>query len=209
MANTSGNAYALTTLCPIINGTLNHQAHDKYIRMRIQELDTHENSLFALAPETYTARLFILNDVFFQQGNDVKQDHLKSHYLAFTATFHGDRDEYLINFWNHAEDHIKTIWQHCVGFSDVQDGKSFAEYIGRCQLKTTLFFNGSSDRSLQEQLKALYIKDRFTHFALSHQGKSPTAIRQAFSRFLEENQLTDYNGPTFRPGQEHPTEIHS
>ncbi|MAD47692.1 MAG: hypothetical protein CMI02_20130 [Oceanospirillaceae bacterium] len=202
MANTFGNSYGLTTLCPIINGRHNNTALDKITRRRIQLLKENSASPFARIPNTYFARLFILNDVFFEQGNDVARDHLKSKYLVFTSNFHGDLDTYLSGMWQHAEAEIRHIWQHAVAFNNVQNEKDFIAYIKKCQLTTSLFFNGSTDDTLQDQLKSLYIKQAFTEFALTHQGKTAAQLRAAFNQFIRQVDIHNPVSPAWSPGQE-------
>jgi len=201
MANEFGESYGLTTLCPIINGIKDGQAHDKSVRRLLQTLDTDEGSPFAKVPNTYLARLFILNDVFFEQGNDVARDHLKSKYLVFTTNFHGKLEDYLVGMWQNQQQQVQKIWQHCVGFDQVNNAASFIQYIKKCQLTTTLFFNGSTDKPLKEQLKSLYVKQAFTEFVLAQQGKSAGELRSAFNDFMQKIKINDLNEPSFRPGQ--------
>lgn len=210
MANKSGKAYALTTICPIFNGLnlVEHPDHeylrsfDKITRTRIQRLQEHQGSPFARVPDTYFARLFVLNDVFFEQGNDVARDHLQSKYIVFTSTFHGDLDIWLNGLWQHAEQDVRAIWQYAVAFDQVNSAKDFIKYIKKCQLKTTLFFNGSDDHSLAYQLKALYIKQMFSEFALKNQGKNPRELHLAYKHFVEQTKLFNLGGAeTWTPGQ--------
>ena len=210
MANTSGQAFALTTLCPIINGesatksplSINDsQSHDKEIQRLLHSLPTNEDSFFANTDNTYLARLFILNDVFFQQGNEVKRDHLKSKYLCFNSNFYGELEPYLTTLWNNNESSVREIWQHCVAFEQVNNAEDFAAYIKSCQVETTLFFNGSNDKPLAEQLKALYVKQMFSEFVLTQQGKSASEVKQGFKYFLQRVQLNDIGSPSWHPGQ--------
>ena len=207
MANTSGDAYALTTLCPIINGAAvdgeghDMESHDKAVRRLLQDIPLNERSFFARVDNTYFARLFILNDVFFQQGNGFQQDHLKSKYLCFNSNFHGDLETYLTTMWDECEDEVRKIWRHCVGFQRVNSAHEFIIYIEACQLKTTLFFNGSSDDSLAKQLKALYVKQMFSEFVLTQQGKSAGELKQNFKYFLQRIQINDIQTPSWKPGQ--------
>lgn len=205
MANTSGKAYGLTTLCPIINGYNRYssrgESHDKEVRRVLQNLANDEASLFANSDNTYLSRLFILNDVFFQQGDDNSHDQLKSKYLCFNSNFHGDLEPYLTSLWNKNESRVREIWQHCVAFDRVSNAEDFIAYIKSCQVKTTLFFNGSNDRPVQEQLKALYVKQMFAEFVLTQQGKPAAETKMAFKYFLQRVQLNDLNSPSWKPGQ--------
>lgn len=210
MSNTSGRAYALTALCPITNGSRPHfgvldtragESHDKEIRRLLQSLPKNQKSIFANTKNTYLARLFILNDVLFQQGSGIKRDQLKSKYLCFNANFHGELEPYLTNLWNNNEAQLREIWQHCIAFEQVSCAEHFIEYIKSCQVKTSLFFNGSNDMPVAEQLKALYVKQMFSEFALSQQGKSAAELKQAFKYFLQRVQLNDIKSPSWKPGQ--------
>ncbi|HCM04841.1 MAG TPA: hypothetical protein DIC30_02405 [Oceanospirillales bacterium] len=207
MANKSGKAYALTTLCPISIGNIidkdgiERESYDKAVRRLLQDIPLNEKSFFAQVDNTYFARLFILNDVFFQQGDEFEQDHLKSKYLCFNTNFHGDLEPYLINMWDKCEDEIRTVWQYCVGFKLVNSALEFVHYIKECQLKTTLFFNGSNDESLTKQLKALYVKQMFSEFVLTQQGKSASETKVNFKYFLQRVQLNNLESPSWKPGQ--------
>lgn len=135
-------------------------------------------------PQTYLARFFILDDVFHEStpGCDPfcnlldilsifkdrfrllalpREDHLKSRYLVFSSNFHGDLEAYLRGMWSAISADIKHIWEHCVAFDKVHDAEGFITYIKRCQLTANLFFMGSTDDPLEEQLKALYLKQQF------------------------------------------------
>lgn len=207
MANKSGKAYALTTLCPIVNGRIvddngiERESYDKAVRRLLQDIPLNEDSFFARVDNTYFARLFILNDVFFQQGNEFEQDHLKSKYLCFNSNFHGDLDVYLTKMWDSCEHEIRTVWQYCVGFNRVNTAHEFITYIKDCQLNTTLFFNGSNDESLSKQLKALYVKQMFSEFVLTQQGKSASDTKTNFKYFLQRVQLNNLESPRWKPGQ--------
>ncbi|MEK7302815.1 MAG: hypothetical protein AAB073_06655, partial [Pseudomonadota bacterium] len=72
MATKSGNATALTVLSPIKNGTMGEISYADITRERCLRLPIHENSPLAKVPNTYLARLFILDDVFYESlpGSD-------------------------------------------------------------------------------------------------------------------------------------------
>jgi len=234
MATKSGNATALTVLSPIKNGTMGEISYADITRERCLRLPIHENSPLSKVPNTYLARLFILDDVFYESlpGNDSifnfsdifsffsdqarknalpKKDHLKSKYLVFSSNFYGDLDKYLTGMWENwtckdqdVQHDVRYIWEHCVAFDEVTDCNSFISYIKRCQFDASLFFNGSTDDSLQEQLKALYLKQEFTKFVTAHQGKSAIEIQQAFKFFMERVQPENLSGPSWVPGQSKP-----
>jgi len=171
MANKSGKAYSLTTLCPIINKTTDNRSYACLTRGKLQQLPPLSEGFLAKVPNTYLARLYILNDVFYQ-GKPAKLDHLKSKYLVFSSNFHGELEPYLKNMWQETSEDIKHIWEYCVAFNQVKDADSFVKYIKKCQVKTTFFFNGSNDDPLKEQLKSLYLKQEFSKFTFANQNKS-------------------------------------
>ena len=117
MANISGNAYALTVLSPIKNGCIGDSSYQisyaDEVQSRLHGLGVCEDSPLAKVPQTYLARFFILDDVFYEStpGCDPfcnlwdilsifkdrfrllalpREDHLKSRYLVFSSNFHGD-----------------------------------------------------------------------------------------------------------------------
>ena len=231
MANTSCNAYDLTVLAPIENGCIGEISYAEILRNRLQDLPLHEDSPLAKVPNTYLARLFILDDVFYQcnTANDALfnfgdlfsffsdrfrraalpcKDNLRSKYLVFASDFHGDLDSYLQGLWdkwvvlekNERRD-VRHIWEYCVGFDQVTDSASFIRYIKKCQLNATLYFNGSTDDPLKEQLKSLYLKQEFARFAVEHQGKSAAQLQTAFMQFIDKVQPENLDAPSWAPGK--------
>lgn len=224
MANKSGNAYALTLLCPILPGVskdhrdpdLASQSHAAHLRDHLEKFGLHEESPLARVPNTYMARFFVLSDVFYE-GKPAVYEQLKSHYLVFSSDFHGELEPYLEGMWkamNEEEEEVqerrarlRALWSHCIGFESVTDAASFVEYIKACQVTTTFFFMGSTDESQSQQLKALYLKQEFSKFVFANQGKSPVELQTAFQKFVAEARPSDLNGPTWRPGVSKLSEI--
>lgn len=200
MANEFGKAYALCALSPIKNGYTESCSYAETIRERLQSWSLDERSPFAKVPETYLARMFVLDQVFFE-GSPATLDYLASSYLVLGSYFHGDRDAYLRGMWTAIRPEIEQVFGYCVAFDTVTDAASFAAYIGKCQLTTSLFFMGSTDDSLEEQLKSLYLKQELAHFVAEHQGADPAALQQAFSAFVARVEPENLAGPSWRPGQ--------
>ena len=197
--NTSGNAYGLTLLCPIINGSQDDQSYDEKLRDYLEKLPIDGESPMAKVPNTYLARFYILNDVFFE-GFPIEEEHLKSKYLVFSSNFHGDRDTYVRSMWEAAEAAVKKIWQHCVAFNEVLTAEDFIDYVKKCQVDNNLFFNGSTDDSLAEQLKSLYLKQEFTRFAYENHGLDAKELQKNFETFLQRTQPLNLDKPSWRPG---------
>ena len=200
--NISGNAYGLTLLCPIKNGSLNDQSYAEILRDYLENLPLDGQSPMAKIPNTYFARFYVLNDVFYE-GFPVKEEHLKSKYLVFSSNFHGDRDTYVRGMWGSdvaTVKTIKTIWRDCVAFDEVNTAEDFIDYVKKCQVDNNLFFNGSTDDSLAEQLKALYLKQEFTRFAFENQGLSAEELQKNFRDFVQRTQPSNLDGPSWSPG---------
>lgn len=157
-----------------------------------------------------------------------KEDHLQSSYLVFSCNFHwtakqnssesffcklwkkskeklcgpeGDVDTYLHAMWNAISQDILDIWGHCYGFDGVDDASKFVAYMKKCQRNAALFFNGSNDQPLAEQLKALYLKQEFAKFATENQGLSPRQLRENFNAFIARVQPSNLAEPTWAAGK--------
>jgi hypothetical protein len=201
MANNAGNAYGLTVLSPIKNADIKGVSCVDLTRNILNGLALNENSPMAAVPNTYFARFYIINDVFFENLPH-KEDHLKSKYLGFSTNFHGDLETYLTGMWTQTEEAVRTIWQHCVIFNTVNSASDFIEYIKKCQLNINLFFNGSTDDSLEQQLKALYLKQQFAQFAADHQGLPAAELQIAFKDFWGRVQPRNLAERTWQAGRE-------
>jgi hypothetical protein len=204
MANKSGNAYALTVLCPIRGGVppTGSQSHTALLQELLQTLHLNEESPMAQVPNTYLCRFWVLGDVLYQ-GKPGFLDHLKSDYLVFSSNFYGELEPYLEGMWKAIEAGIRFILGHCVDGDSVSDAPSFVEYIKKCQVTTTFFFNGSTDEPLAQQLKNLYLKQEFSKFAFENQGTSPGALQEAFAAFVQRTQPQNLDGPTWAAGAYH------
>jgi hypothetical protein len=206
MPNSSGKAYALTTFCPIKNGQQGGISNGSLLRRKLQDLPEYSYSPLAKVSNTYLARFYILDNAIFQSYPNAL-DNLQSKYLVFTSNFHGDLESYLTGMWNSIEATIKDLWTDCVGFDSVNSAGSFVEYIKKCQVYTTFFFNGSTDDSVAEQLKSLFLKQEFSKFVFEHQGAPPARILADFKTFINYSQPKNLSSPTWRAGAESLDEI--
>jgi len=121
-------------------------------------------SPFARNKRNHFARFVIIDDVAYTgrtarntlwarvRGDDLvvaqPQDHLKCPFLIFVVDFDAksgvdaERDSYLVELWNTMGQELREIFIFCEGFESlVTDAASFAAYIARCQLETTMSFN--------------------------------------------------------------------
>lgn len=228
-SNISGYAYALTTLSPIKDGfTQDEIAYADIVRDRLQGWNAEQNSPMTLTPQTYLCRFFVLDNVYTESlpgGSALDtivdwlpfvpdwarrcalpaEDHLKSRYLVFSSNFHcgpsGSVEDYLRGMWNAIGDRVKEIWVYCYGFEGVNDADSFIAYMKKCQLTATLFFVGANDDPLEEQLKALYLKQEFAKFAVDNQGLSAAELRQNFQAFIARVEPDNLSAPTWAAGK--------
>jgi hypothetical protein len=212
MGNISGNAYALTVLSPIKNAIVPGEeiaCADK-VRDLLQNWNLLPNSPMTQVPQTYLCRYFVLDDVYTESlgggGSALpSEDHLKSRYLVFSCNLHagpnGDVDGYLRGMWNAISERIQEVWGYCYGFEQVTDADSFVVYMRKCMLPAALFFVGSNDDPLPEQLKALYIKQAFADFAVANQGLDGATVRANYQAFMKRVAPTDLSGPTWEPGK--------
>ena len=121
----------------------------------------------------------------------------------FSSNFHGELDDYLRGMWTAVEPEIRAILKYCVAFDRVTDVAAFIDYIKRCQVETTFFFNGSSDEPLAVQLKSLYLKQELAKFAAANQGKSAADLQAAFNAFVARVQPANLARPTWKAGAYH------
>jgi hypothetical protein len=224
MGNISGNAYALTVLAPIRNGHVDERAYSNLVRDRLENWNLLPNSPMAQVPQTYLCRYFVLDDVYVESlpgasaldtysdflpivPNGIRlgvlpaHDHLKSKYLVFSCNFHGDLDAYLRAMWTAISAEIKDVWGYCYGFDQVNSAEQFTAYVKKCQLPAALFFVGSNDDPLEEQLKALYLKQEFSKFAVENQGLPTAELKKKYQEFIARVAPTNLSGPSWTPGQ--------
>jgi hypothetical protein len=122
-----------------------------------------EQCPFSRCRRTHFARFSVIEQPSFNgrdPGNGIVQAALKTDLLAaqsvdtlacswlllainFDANDSADSGlhDYLVTLWDLMHEELGAIYRHCHGFSDVRDGKSFARYIERCQVETTMSFN--------------------------------------------------------------------
>ena len=231
MGNISGNAYALTILSPLKNELVGNEeisCADKVRDILLDWNDPNKNSPMAQVAQTYLCRFFVLDDVYSESlpgGGALdtlsdlspyipdfvrrwvlpREEHLKSKYLVFCCNFHCGSarsvDLYLKGMWTAISNEINKVWVHCYGFDAVTDAASFVCYMKKCQLKTSLFFVGSNDEPLPEQLKALYLKQEFARFAADNQGLEAAVLRANYQAFIQRVAPAALGAPTWEQGK--------
>jgi hypothetical protein len=129
------------------------------------------DSPFARSRRTHFARLVLINDTIFngrtsfgaiRSAIDLKRkgitsrfnptiaqhcDQLRCPYLLFVADFDADGGDarhlrsYLAELWGTMEKELTSVFQYCLGFAQVKDAASFADFVANAQLETTMPFN--------------------------------------------------------------------
>lgn len=199
MPNISGNAYALTILCPIKNGQSAEGSNSSITRKILQDLPVNQDSPMARVANTYLARFYVLDEAIFQSFPN-ELDTLQSKYLVFSSNFYGDLDTYLTGMYTEIKDTIHSIWAKCVAFDKVDSIASFIAYIKKCQVETTFYFNGSTDDSREEQLKSLFLKQEFSKFVFKNQGVPAEKLLTEFKDFIAWAEPANFSGPTWKAG---------
>jgi hypothetical protein len=221
--NISGSAYALTLMCPIKPGVEKNRIYADRIRDQFEEWNERELSPLAKVPNTYLCRFFVLDDVFTETipgagiwdtlsdirplpsnaqrlGALAAEDHLQSRYMVLSSNLHGDVNTYLAAMWDSMQAEIRSVWQYCYGFEAVHDAESFVVYAQKCRMDASLFFVGSNDDSLADQLKALYVKQQFSKFAQETQDLPGAELKQAYTAFMKRIKPRDVSYPTWKAG---------
>jgi len=174
----------LTIFSPILESDAMGIEHASSVRRYLATLPRTHNSPFARVPSTHFARLVVMDDVVFV-GAPAREEHLTSRYLLFEATFDSDLDTYLARMAREIPDHVDSIWSHCVGYPGAVDPTAFVGYMKKCQVEATFSFADVSDRTVQQNLKALQVQSALAHFIERNQGRPATEIQMAFGVLLE------------------------
>jgi hypothetical protein len=128
-----------------------------------QARDATRVSPFARSDSTHFIRIAVIDDPAFNgrntadaivqalKGVDLLEhepvDHLSRPWLLFEADFDvpdgsdGARDAWAAELWDHAEPELRAVFGHCHGFETASDGASFAAYLAKAQVETTMSFN--------------------------------------------------------------------
>jgi hypothetical protein len=123
----------------------------------------HLNSPFARSRRTHFARFAVIGDVIYEGRNPQDAivtavtgtdplifqhvDQLTCPFLLLAVDFDADSGDerelkgYLAELWTLMAEELKTVLCYCVGFDKVTDAASFADYVVKCQIETTMPFN--------------------------------------------------------------------
>jgi hypothetical protein len=175
MSNTSGQAYAFLAMTPIVAG------EEAALRRSIEGLD--RTRPFQRLPRTHVARLVILDD-WVNDPSQPKQDHLRSRYLIFSATFDGPRDSYLDALCKELAAEAKQIWGRCLGCPKSARGAPLKRYLLHNQIDIGFFVAAYPHASVDKVNSVLALRRRLADFAIRTQGLGASELREAYRRGL-------------------------
>jgi hypothetical protein len=179
MANTSGQAYALMTVTPILPDM------EAKLLDRLAALPTEESSPLARMGTTHFGRWIVLHDLVYQ-GLPQARDSLQSPYLIFVSNFDGDLDTYLNAMLDELAAEAGAIWSCCVGFPGTGDRNAFKDYLKHNQVETTFFVSAYPEASVADVRHSLALRERITEFAITAQSLDGSSLQQAWAREFAE-----------------------
>jgi hypothetical protein len=171
--NTSGQAYGLTVVTPILEG------HESSLARYLDGLQAAEASPLARVPGTHFARWVLIGDVVYE-GPEQQRDHLKLGRLLFSSNFDGSVERYLEALRTGLGNVAEAIWGHCAGYPGTDDAAAFAGYMRRHQVESSLFFAAYGDRTVQKVNDSLALRRKLIEFALGAQGMSAGDLQATF-----------------------------
>jgi hypothetical protein len=171
--NTSGQAYGLTVLTPILEG------HESALTRYLGALQSGPASPLAGVPGTHFARWVVIDDVVYE-GPGQERDHLRFGRLLFTSNFDGPVEPYLEALRTGLGEGADAIWSHCVGYPGRDDAGAFARYLRSHQIESALFFSAYGERTAEDVIRSLAIRRQVIDFALRAQGMGAGDLQAAF-----------------------------
>lgn len=190
MANQNGGKYGFTGLFPIKDGET--AVLRAFLRTLDDEVEYPRGSPLSEVSMMHMAR-FVVIDRLAYQGTPAKVDTLKSNYLLFACDFDGFSIDVLIReMVERIPRQLKAIWQHCLGFPDIESCDQLAAYFEQCQVTTNFFLADQPEASVNDILIGLMYRRRLGEFIRHVQVKrpSPAALKNDFElmwRSLQED----------------------
>lgn len=171
MSNTSGQAYAFLAMTPIEAG------NEGLLRAYIEGLA--RTRPFERLARTHFARLVILPD-WVNDPSQPEEDHLRSQYLIFSATFDGPRDSYLAELCRRLAPEAKDIWGRCTGCPPSARGAPLKRYLLHNQIDIGFFVAAYPDATVDTVQRVLARRGQVADFAIRTQGLGARELRDAY-----------------------------
>lgn len=172
--NTSGQAYSLTVLTPIIDG------QETELATYLNGLQSGDQSPLAGVRGTHFARWVVIDDVIYEGPDEGEREHLQHPRLLFTSNFDGQLEPYLEALRTGLGDSANTIWGHCIGYPGTEDAGAFTNYLRHHQIDSSLFFAAYGDRTVEDVKRSLAARTKLVEFVLRAQGLPAAELKAAF-----------------------------
>ena len=172
--NTSGQAYALTVLTPILEG------RETALAAHLDALGQGDRSPLARVPGTHLGRWVVIGDVKYQGAGQRRRDHLSTPRLLFTSNFDGPLDPYLEALRTGLGDDADAIWGHCRGYPGHAETIPFARWLRAHQVDSALFFGAYGAHTVEQVHANLRARSDLIDFALHGQGLEPAELKARF-----------------------------
>lgn len=182
MSNRVKQAYAVTVLTPIRNGTVMGVHHASKLRDRLARSLREGHSPFATLRIVHTARLLVIDDLV-SESLPGKEDHIASRYLLLVADVDGDLPTFVRALLHAQPAFADAIWSHCVGWPGARAVNDVVQYFRDCQIDTSLYFSGYPGATLQQTLRALHQQRAFIDFTHATRDMPPGELQAAFRAF--------------------------
>jgi hypothetical protein len=175
MANTAGQATALSVLCPV------HLHRLGALEKALATLPLGEASPLARVGSTHFARWVVIEQLVYE-GEAQKPDTLSRPYLLFTSNFDGDMDEYLLELCRASLADLHAVWSHCVGCPERRSARPLADYLKCHRVDTTMFYAAYPQATVADVRRCLALRQQFSEFAVRSQSLDPSALMRGFQR---------------------------
>ncbi|GAC1375618.1 MAG: hypothetical protein NVSMB32_18480 [Actinomycetota bacterium] len=173
MSNVSGQAYALTLLCPV------HPEQAQALKDRLTRLGVDEPSPFAAVGTTHFGRWVVVEQLRCEAPGKPFEA-LSCPYLLFSATLDGDPATYLRALCAASSSVVHDIWRHCIGYPAEAGDAGLVAYLLHNQVRANLFFAAYPTASVAQVHHALDVRRRLIDFAVDAQGMDDDALAEAF-----------------------------
>ena len=173
MANTAGQATALSVLSPIRPERL------ESLEATLAALPLGEQSPLARVGTTHFARWVVIGQLVYEGGGQ-KPDTLSSPYLLFTSNFDGPLDEYLEDLSRRSFREAHAVWSHCIGFPRGRAPEQLIDYLMSHRVDTTMFYSAYPKTTVAHIRESLALRRRFGDFVTRSQALDPSTLMRAF-----------------------------
>ena len=173
MANTAGQATALSVLSPI------HPERLESLEATLAALPLGEQSPLARAGTTHFARWVVIGQLVYEGGGQ-EPDTLSSPHLLFTSNFDGPLDEYLEDLAQQSYREAHAIWSHCIGFPKGRATQKLVDYLMSHRVDTTMFYSAYPKTTVAQIRESLALRRRFGDFVTRSQALDPSTLMRAF-----------------------------